>query len=116
MILTLKIMKKIYLDNITYIEDKEYSNPSGDVDLDKIVVDETNIEFSEIEKVHLEKIYQIDQPVNQLFLKRGKVIKIVFGVIASLLAFNILRNNFVLLFNLLNLINLANIRIIKVTI
>ena len=67
----------------------------------KIVVDETNIEFSEKEKAHLEKIYQIDQPVNQLFLKRGKVIKIVFGVIASLLAFNILRNNFVLLFNLL---------------
>ena len=67
----------------------------------KIVVDEARIDFTEKEKPYVEKIYKISNPINELFLKRGVVAKIALGILVSLIVFNILKNNFVIVVDLI---------------
>lgn len=67
----------------------------------RIIVDASNIDFSEKEKTFVEKIYKVDEPVNNLFQKRGKVAKIALGIIVGLIVFSILKNNFVIIVDLI---------------
>lgn len=66
----------------------------------RIVIDTSNIDLKDREKEYIEKIYKVEEPVNQLFLKKGAVAKIALGFVVGLIVLSILKNNFAILFDL----------------